>query len=140
MITPEKPGDIRYRDRRLLAIYFDMSAMPVPDQLRSLTAAQKFIKTQMQSADLMSIMTYSGGAIKVLNDFTDDRTELLKTIDTLIVGETEGLTIPIHPRLPIPAPPSARTMPSSTSSIPTASSRRCRPRPKCSGSSMRRRC
>jgi len=90
-ITPEKPGDIRYRDRRLLAMYFDMSAMPVPDQLRSLTAAQKFIRSQMQSADLMSIMTYSGGAIKVLNDFTDNRAELLKTIDTLIVGEAEGL-------------------------------------------------
>src|SRR5450759_5929642 len=24
-ITPEKPGDIRYRDRRLMAMYFDMS-------------------------------------------------------------------------------------------------------------------
>src|SRR5581483_6490412 len=32
-ITPERPGDIRYRDRRLIALYFDMSAMPVPDQL-----------------------------------------------------------------------------------------------------------
>src|SRR6185369_9665813 len=75
----------------LLALYFDMSAMPVPDQIRSLNAAQKFIKTQMQSADLMSIMTYSGGAIKVLNDFTDNRTELLKTIDTLVVGEMDDL-------------------------------------------------
>src|SRR5450759_3266194 len=34
-ITPEKPGDIRYRDRRLMAMYFDMSAMPVPDQIRA---------------------------------------------------------------------------------------------------------
>ena len=29
-IAPETPGDIRYRDRRLLALYFDMTAMPVP--------------------------------------------------------------------------------------------------------------
>ena len=27
-IAPETPGDIRYRDRRLLALYFDMTAMP----------------------------------------------------------------------------------------------------------------
>jgi len=27
----ERPGDVRYKDRRLLALYFDMSAMPVPD-------------------------------------------------------------------------------------------------------------
>ena len=38
-ITPEKPGDIRYRDRRLMAMYFDMSAMPVPDQIRAEAAA-----------------------------------------------------------------------------------------------------
>src|SRR5258706_9137614 len=30
-IMPEQPGDVRYRDRRLLALYFDMSAMPQPD-------------------------------------------------------------------------------------------------------------
>src|SRR5207244_543510 len=40
-ITPERPGDIRYRDRRLMAMYFDMSAMPVPDQIRAETAALK---------------------------------------------------------------------------------------------------
>src|SRR6185295_2553246 len=42
-ISAEKPGDIRYRDRRLLALYFDFSAMPPPDQARALQAAQRFI-------------------------------------------------------------------------------------------------
>ncbi len=36
----------QYKDRRLIAMYFDMTAMPVPDQIRALSAAQKFIKTQ----------------------------------------------------------------------------------------------
>ena len=30
-ISPEAPGNTRYRDRRLLALYFDMTAMPMPD-------------------------------------------------------------------------------------------------------------
>src|SRR5205823_5452619 len=81
-ITPEAPGDIRYRDRRLLALYFDMSAMPVPDQLRALTAARKFIRTQMAPPDLMAILTFSKGSVKVLQDFTDDRDELDKAIET----------------------------------------------------------
>src|SRR5581483_12052279 len=42
-IAPEQPGDVRYRDRRLLALYFDMSAMPPADQLRAFSAAQKFV-------------------------------------------------------------------------------------------------
>ena len=38
-----RPGDIRYRDRRLLVLYFDLSAMPPADQMRAYTAALKFI-------------------------------------------------------------------------------------------------
>jgi len=89
-ISPETPGNIRYKDRRLLALYFDMSAMPPPDQLRALAAAQKFIRTQMTSADLVSILRYSGGAVDVLVDFTSDRNRLLSIIATLIVGEGQG--------------------------------------------------
>src|SRR5579871_758842 len=40
-IAPEPTGEFHYRDRRLLALYFDMTAMPVPDQIRALTAAEK---------------------------------------------------------------------------------------------------
>jgi VWFA-related protein len=86
-IAPERPGDIRYRDRRLLAMYFDLTAMPVPDQLRSLTAAQKFIKTQMQKADIMALMTFQGGSVHVVQDFTDDRDLLLKNIQDLILAD-----------------------------------------------------
>lgn len=89
-ITPEPPGDIRYRDKRMLAIYFDMSSMPVPDQIRALSSAQKFIKNQMRPADMMSILEYEGAAVKVMNDFTSDKTELLKSVETLVVGSGQG--------------------------------------------------
>jgi VWFA-related protein len=90
-IAPEKPGDIRYKDRRLLGLYFDMSAMPVPDQLRALAAAEKFVKTQMAPADMMAVMNFSGGALKVTQDFTSDRDTLLAVIQKMIVGEGQGL-------------------------------------------------
>src|SRR6185369_12618300 len=89
-IAPETPGDIKYRDKRLLALYFDLTAMPTPDQLRALAAAQKFISTQMTPADLMAIMTFSSGSVQVLQDFTDDRRRLLSIIETLAVGEDEN--------------------------------------------------
>ena len=89
-IAPERPGDIRYKDRRLLAIYFDMSAMPVPDQLRALTSARQFIARQMTGPDLMAIMTFNGAAIQVLQDFTDDRDQLQTVLEKLIVGEAQG--------------------------------------------------
>jgi VWFA-related protein len=88
-IAPETPGDVRYRNRRLLALYFDMSAMPVADQLRALDAAQKFVRTQMAPSDLMAIMMYQGSGVQVLQDFTDDRDRILTVIATLVVGEDQ---------------------------------------------------
>ncbi len=89
-ITPEDPGDVRYKDHRLLAVYFDMTAMRPADQLRALSAAEKFIRTQMTTSDLISIMRYSGGSVDVLQDFTADRNRLLSILETLVVGEGQG--------------------------------------------------
>jgi VWFA-related protein len=89
-ITPERPGDIRYRDRRLMAMYFDMSAMPVPDQVRAEAAALKFIQTQMSRADLMAIMAFNGAAVQVLQDFTDKKDDLEMVINKLFVAD-DGL-------------------------------------------------
>ena len=89
-ITTESPGNIRYKNRRLMALYFDMTAMPPGDQIRALAAAEKFIRTQMTSADLLSILRYSGASVDVLQDFTDDRDRLLSILETLVVGEGQG--------------------------------------------------
>jgi VWFA-related protein len=89
-IAGSAPGDIKYRDRRLMVIYFDMSAMPVPDQLRSLTSARTFVQKQMTKADLLAIMKFEGGAVRVMQDFTDDRDTLFFTIDKMIAAEGQG--------------------------------------------------
>ncbi len=89
-ITPETPGEIRYKDHRLLALYFDMSGMGPTDQLRALTAAQKFIRQNMTSADLVSIMRYAGSSVDILQDFTDDRNKILSILETMVVGEGQG--------------------------------------------------
>jgi VWFA-related protein len=89
-IAPERPGDVHYKDRRLLALYFDMKSMSVLDQLRALDAAQKFIRTRMSPADLMAIMEYNGAAVEVLQDFTGDRERLQSIVATLIAGEADN--------------------------------------------------
>ncbi|HTM47629.1 MAG TPA: VWA domain-containing protein [Bryobacteraceae bacterium] len=89
-IKPSKPGEVRYRDRRLIALLFDMSSMPQPDQIRAQEAAQKFLKTQMSPADVVSILTFSN-SLKVEQDFTDDRDQLAKVIRSLRVGEGSTL-------------------------------------------------
>lgn len=89
-ISVPPPGDGRYKNRRLLALYFDMTSMPPLDQLRALGAAQNFISTQMGAADLVAILRYSGAAVDVLQDFTADRNRLLSIVQTMMVGEGQG--------------------------------------------------
>lgn len=89
-IAPEAPGADRYKNRRLLALYFDMTAMRPPDQIRALAAAEKFLRTQMTTADLVSILRYQGGSVDVLQDFSADRNKLLSILETMAVGEGQG--------------------------------------------------
>jgi VWFA-related protein len=88
-IAPEKPGDIKYRDRRLMVMFFDLTSMPIQDQIRAQNAALKYLRTQMTRSDLMAIMTFSSD-VKVVEDFTDDRDKLEKDIKGLIIGEGQG--------------------------------------------------
>ena len=89
-IVPEAPGADRYKNHRLLALYFDMSAMRPADQIRALAAAEKFLRTQMTTADLVSILRYQGGSVDVLQDFSADRNKLLSILETMAVGEGQG--------------------------------------------------
>ena len=88
-ITPETPGSVKYKDKRLIGMYFDLPTMGPSDKLRALQAAEKFIRTQMTSADLVSIMRYGGASVDVLQDFTADHDKLLSILETLIVGENQ---------------------------------------------------
>jgi VWFA-related protein len=86
-IAPAQPGEVKYKDRRLLVLFFDQAGMPVADQLRSQQAALKFLNSQITQSDLVSVMTYVTD-LSVLQDFTDDRDRLVKVIKGLGAGET----------------------------------------------------
>ena len=88
--APESAESTKYKDRRLIAFYFDMSAMPPDDQMRALAAAEKFVRTQMTASDLIAVLRFQGGAVDILQDFTADRNRLLSILQTLIVGEGQG--------------------------------------------------
>jgi VWFA-related protein len=89
-LAPEDPEKLRYKDHRLLALYFDMTAMRPDDQLRAMNAAETFVRTQMTAADYVSILRYQGGSVDVLQDFTADRNRLLSILATMVVGEGQG--------------------------------------------------
>lgn len=81
------PGDARYRSRRLLVFYFDLSTMPVFDRNRAVGGALAYVDSRMADADAIAIMTYDGGAVRVREDFTDDRERLRGRLVSLLAGD-----------------------------------------------------
>jgi VWFA-related protein len=86
-IAPAKAGEVKYKDRRLLVLFFDQAGMPVADQLRAQKAAVSFLQTRITQSDLVAILSYAAD-LKVLQDFTDDRDRLIKVVRGLATGDT----------------------------------------------------
>ena len=70
------------KDRRLLILFFDLSAMQ-PDEIdRSVAASQKYVNQQMLPADLVSVISL-GSSLRVEQDFTTDRALLKQALERL---------------------------------------------------------
>ncbi len=77
------------RDRRVIVLYFDFSAME-PDQIdRCVEAAKKYINAQMQPADIVALVSLSTN-MRVDLDFTDDKTKILSVLSSYSSGSGEG--------------------------------------------------
>ncbi len=87
--------DARYRNRRLLVLYFDQTALPPHDLIRAFSAARSYIAAQMQPLDLVAIMSFEGGAVRIRQEFTDDRAKLNEVLIRLMAGnDLDGDGIP----------------------------------------------
>jgi len=89
-IAAGAPGEIRYKDRRLLVLYFDMTAMPLEDQIRARESALRFVRGEMTAADMVSVMSFTS-QLKLLQDFTADRDLIAKAVESLMAGEGSDL-------------------------------------------------
>lgn len=85
-----RSGRIKYQNRRLLVLFFDLMTMTPADRYRAFVAGRTFIRSGMAAPDLMAIMVFSKSVVRILMDFTDDRERLDQAIQTLIAAENEG--------------------------------------------------
>src|SRR5436190_6981122 len=52
-------GPLRYKDRRLLVLFFDFAGMPIADQMRAQESATKFLSEQLTASDSVAIMSFA---------------------------------------------------------------------------------
>ena len=77
------------KNRRLIVLFFDLSSMQ-PDEIeRAVSAAASYIDKQMTLADLVSIVSL-GNQLTVNRDFTSDRAQLKRVLQSFSAGSAEG--------------------------------------------------
>lgn len=85
----------KVRDRRMIALFFDMTSMETDDISRAHDAALKFLKQQMSPADLVAVIRLSS-SLKVLANFTNDRATIQKAINLIMPGAETELANPLY--------------------------------------------
>ena len=78
-----------FKDRRLIVLFFDLSAME-PDEIdRAITAAVHYVDMQMAPADLVAIVSL-GSSLVVNQDFTTDHDLLKRELLAFNTGSGQG--------------------------------------------------
>jgi VWFA-related protein len=88
--TPEPAGPMTsdmLAGRRLITLVFDVSSMQPEDVQRAVDSARKYVDEKMTPADLIAVTTV-GSTLRVLTDFTADRTKVSNSLASL--AYTEG--------------------------------------------------
>ncbi|HPT25789.1 MAG TPA: VWA domain-containing protein [Bryobacteraceae bacterium] len=76
----------RFRDRRLIVLFFDMSSLETIDQVRALQSAEEYVRTKMAPEDVVSVMSF-GTSLKTVQEFTADKDLLIAAIRKFRPGE-----------------------------------------------------
>lgn len=77
------------RDRRLIVLFFDLTAMQPEEIDRAVTAARKYVDKQMTPADLVAVVSL-GSSLHVDQDFTSDPALLQRVLQRLSPGSGQG--------------------------------------------------
>ena len=84
-VVVAKPEDLR--NHRLIVMFFDLTSMQPEDLDRCVQAAQQFLRTKLQAADLVALVSL-GDTLKVDQDFTADKDALINEVG--VYNGTEG--------------------------------------------------
>jgi VWFA-related protein len=89
LLNKKAQKSLNARDRRLMLMFFDFSAMEPDDIDRAVDAGKKYVKSMMQPADMVALMSLSTN-LQLDQDFTDDRDKILAKLSAYNNSEGQG--------------------------------------------------
>jgi VWFA-related protein len=89
LLGPVQANPLDARDRRLMLLFFDFSAMEPEDIDRAVEAGKKYVQTNMQPADLVALASLAAN-MKLDLDFTADKAKILSVLSSYNGTEGQG--------------------------------------------------
>jgi VWFA-related protein len=90
VVHPPPELQRKIRDRRLIVLFFDQTAMQPDELLRSKEGVERFLREQMSPADLVALAVF-GNQLKITVPFTNDRERLQRAVESLMPGKDSQL-------------------------------------------------
>ncbi|HKF40663.1 MAG TPA: VWA domain-containing protein [Candidatus Acidoferrum sp.] len=89
LLGPVQQKPLEGRDRRLMLLFFDFSAMEQDEIDRAVDAGKKYVHSNMQPADMVALMSLSTNLSLDL-DFTDNKEAILAKLGSYNDSEGQG--------------------------------------------------
>ena len=89
-VVVAKPEELR--NHRLIVMFFDLTSMQPEDLDRSVEAARDFLKSKLQPADLVALVSL-GDTLTVDQDFTADKSALINEVGAYNGTEGQGFAL-----------------------------------------------
>jgi VWFA-related protein len=89
-VAVAKPEELR--NHRLIVMFFDLTSMQPEDLDRCVMSAQDFLRTKMQPADLVALVSL-GDTLNVDQDFTADKNALINEVGVYNGTEGQGFAL-----------------------------------------------
>lgn len=89
LLDPVGTNSLDARDRRLMLLFFDFSAMEPEDIDRAVETGKKYVQANMQSADMVALVSLATN-MKMDLDFTADKQKILSVLSAYNGTEGQG--------------------------------------------------
>jgi VWFA-related protein len=89
LLRPAGGTNLEARDRRLMLLFFDFSAMEPEEIDRAVEAGKKYVQANMQPADMVALVSLATN-MKLDLDFTADKAKILSVLSSYNGTEGQG--------------------------------------------------
>jgi len=89
-ILSRQDAEEALNNKRVIVLFFDLTSLQPDEMQRAVDAAKKYVQTKMTATDMIAVVSL-GSSLRLDQDFTGDRTRLLRVLNRFTQSEGQGM-------------------------------------------------